>query len=440
MSQTSDRVWALAARARIAAFPSGRVKPGRRPWPGRGSAGTMDGMRMLDQRDRIGAARRRGRSSAVRSLAVDALVALATLAVAIAALLASDEPAARSPDALAYALLILAAAPLAARRRAPVAVIAATSALSLISLAMDYPGGAGTAALLVALYSIASAGHRWWTLGVTVFFAGGGLVFRALVENDSPVVIALDSALFVLVSLLGDTVHSRRALRAEVQERLRAAAVERELEARRRAVEERMRIARELHDVMAHTVTTMTVQAGVAADVLGDGPDDARDALQAIRAAGRDAMAELRATISVLREEAEQAPLPPAPGLSQLGELVGTAEQAGLRVRLNVSGGPRALPPATDVTAFRIVQEALTNVVRHADATQATISIRHDPVAVVIEVDDDGRGPDGLPTAGYGLVGMQERAEAVGGQVQVGQRPGGGFRVRARLPTAEAKA
>jgi signal transduction histidine kinase len=188
--------------------------------------------------------------------------------------------------------------------------------------------------------------------------------------------------------------------------------------------------------VLAHTVTVIGIQAGVAAEELPDSPEDAQAALRTIRDQSREALAELRAAVGVLREAGEGVPRTPAPRLSQLEELVGMVG-GDLQVDVSVSGRPRPLPAIVDLTAYRIVQESLTNVLRHADATQAKVSIRYGPDEVVVQVDDDGRGTVDGGTAGFGLTGMRERALAVGGRLEAGSAPSPnrGFRVRASLPT-----
>jgi signal transduction histidine kinase len=196
-----------------------------------------------------------------------------------------------------------------------------------------------------------------------------------------------------------------------------------------------------MHDVLAHTIAAINVQAGVGADVIDEAPAKARASLREIRRQSRDAMAELRATVGVLREGAAETPRAPAPGLRDLDRLVETVARAGLRVDVSVAGAPRPLPGAVDSAAYRIVQEALTNVVRHAHASAATVRVGYDPSMVVLEVEDDGRGDANGATAehdGHGLIGMRERAAAVGGTLQAGPRRGGGFRVYASLPTGEA--
>lgn len=333
-------------------------------------------------------------------------------------------------------LVLVAAAPLVVRRRWPLGVLVAVTIAWSAYYAVDYPGGPPNVALLIALYTAAVGGHRGWSLSVAVAVVVSGVTYRVLVERESPLFIAVDSALFLAVPLLGDAVHSRRALRVEIRERLRLAAAEQELEAQRRMAEERLRIAREVHDVLAHTVAAITVQAGVAVDVLDDDRDQAREALLVIRAASREALTELRTTIGVLRHgEPGSASRVPAPGLDRLGDLVRTITGAGLHIELAVTGEARPVPASVDRMAYRIVQESLTNVVRHARATRATVSIRHGPRALLIEVTDDGRGASGgTPGIGYGLVGMTERATALGGWLRAAPRPHGGFRVSALLP------
>jgi len=217
-----------------------------------------------------------------------------------------------------------------------------------------------------------------------------------------------------------------------------------------------MRIARELHDVVSHTIGVISVQAGVASHLLHRRPDKAADSLAAIRQASDEALGELHAMLGVLREgegDGGRAPLAPAPGLAELDALVAQAAGAGVEVTVSLEGEPRRLPPAVDLACYRVVQESLTNVVRHAGASRAEITVSHHTGQVVVEVTDDGRaGPGGIrggragPTdgsgagssngngSGQGIMGMRERARALGGSLEAGPQPGGGFRVRATLP------
>jgi signal transduction histidine kinase len=207
---------------------------------------------------------------------------------------------------------------------------------------------------------------------------------------------------------------------------------EREREAERRVVEERLRISRELHDVVAHTVTAIGVQARVLADSIDEHPEHARAALDAIRAAIGEAMSQLRATVGVLRHDRGE-PLAPTPSLAGLDGLIETAG-GDVSVTMRVDGEPRPLPPTVDLTAYRIIQESLTNVVRHANATEATVMLCYQPDVLVVEVTDNGDGRGGASTGGHGLLGMAERAQAIGGRLVAESGAQGGFRVIARLP------
>jgi signal transduction histidine kinase len=207
-----------------------------------------------------------------------------------------------------------------------------------------------------------------------------------------------------------------------------------------------MRIARELHDVVSHTIGVISVQAGVAAHLLHRRPDKAADSLAAIRQASDEALGELHAMLGVLRQgdgDGDRAPLTPAPGLAELDALVAQAAGAGVEVTVSLEGEPRRLPPAVDLACYRVVQESLTNVVRHAGASRAEITVTSQDGQVVVEVTDDGRaGPGAGPGngngagSGQGILGMRERARALGGSLEAGPRPGGGFRVQASLPVS----
>jgi signal transduction histidine kinase len=196
-----------------------------------------------------------------------------------------------------------------------------------------------------------------------------------------------------------------------------------------------MRIARELHDVLAHNISLINVQAGVALHLMDEQPGQSRSALAAIKQASNDALGELRSVLDVLRQGDEAPPRTPASGLAHLERLVAGAEATGLQVRTRVDGTPRPLPAGTDLAAYRIVQEALTNVTRHAGPASATVLIAYGENDLTVQVDDDGRGPVAAGNgSGNGIRGMRERVAALGGELAAGPRPGGGFRVKARLP------
>lgn len=383
-----------------------------------------------------------------------AAVALAmTLTISVA-----EEDGARSPNALAYVLGLVVAALVLVRRQWPLGALIASVGVLFVYYGLDYEAFSPAVPLAVTAYYAAAAGQ---IVPAGMLLAGVVLVsvgYQTVGEDTSLASVIgtgtlADAALLAAVLLLGEAVRSRRALAAEIRARLAR-------ETARRVAEERLRIARDLHDVIAHTIAGVNVQAAVAADALDDAPGEARASLDAIREQSGEALAELKATVGVLRDEGGDAPRAPAPGLADLDGLVRTATGAGVRVDVSVDGDARALPGAVDLTAYRIVQESLTNVVRHARASRASVRVRYDADAVVVQVEDDGRGAQangetrparptstghsttappsvagsGIP-GGFGLAGMRERAATVGGTFEAGEGPGGGFRVEARLPT-----
>jgi signal transduction histidine kinase len=390
------------------------------------------------------------RLSRIPALAVDTALA-ATVAVANGfAVAAEQEAGAKDPDALAYVLGVAIAAPLLVRRRWPLGVLLVAAVVLMTYHALDYPAIGLSVPLAVALFTAVAAGHVRAAAIVALGLALAGMGFRALEEDESLVSVVGsgtlgDVALLAAVLLLAETLRTRRAWMAEVRERLRRTEAEREREAERRVEQERLRIAHELHDVLAHTIAVIGVQAGVAAEALTDSPSDAQASLRTIREKSREALAELRATVGVLRKPREGAPRSPAPSLAQLEELAGRAAGSDVEVEVTVFGTARPLPAVVDLTAYRIVQESLTNVVRHAGASRANVAIRYEPDAVVVQIDDDGRAAaNGAAGAaeGYGITGMRERAAAIGGRLEAGPAPspGGGFRVRAWLPAERVTA
>jgi signal transduction histidine kinase len=349
----------------------------------------------------------------------------------------------RPLDALGYLLLTIGPLALVFRRRWPLGVLVAVEATSLAYSARTYPEGGTGLTVFVALYTVAVVVDRRRLVvlatAVSVALAVAMEVFlygSTMIEGE-PVYVAI---VMLSATWLGEAVRNRRAYVAELRDRAERAERTREEEARRRVDEERMRIARELHDVVSHSIGVISVQAGVAAHLLERRPDKAGAALATIRHASDEALGELHAMLGVLRQPDGRAPLAPAPGLAQLDALVAQAEGAGLRVEVAVQGEAAHLPPAVDLACYRIVQESLTNVVRHAGASHATVTVTADGDALVVEVTDDGTG---APASGngsrQGIVGMQERARALGGTLQAGPRPEGGFRVSARLPAGGAR-
>jgi signal transduction histidine kinase len=384
-----------------------------------------------------------------RRWVADALLAAVVGAVNLAVAVTSDTAGTgRTPwrplDALGFLLLALGPLALVARRRWPLGVLAVVEAASLAYSARTYPEGGTGLAVFVALYTVAAMERRRLVVAaaaaVTVALAVVTELtfYRETMFEGEP----LYGAVVMLAAVfLGEAVRNRRAYVAELRDRAERAERTREEEARRRVDEERMRIARELHDVVSHSIGVISVQAGVAAHLLERRPDKAGEALATIRQASDEALDELHAMLGVLRQPDGRAPLAPAPGLAQLDALVAMAEGAGLRVEVDASGAAH-LPPAVDLACYRIVQESLTNVVRHAAASSVTVTVAADGDTLVVEVTDDGPGAPGAGNGNgtrQGIVGMRERARALGGTLEAGPRPEGGFRVSARLPAMGAR-
>jgi signal transduction histidine kinase len=348
----------------------------------------------------------------------------------------ASEPGSRAVDEQAYLLGVLMTLPVLLHRLRPIAALLLCSLGLFTYYASTYPGISPIAVLAVPLYSAVKAGHLRWACGVIGgFFAiGFGVVVgrkgMSLVEGVSTFFIHW--ALAVAVILLAEVARSRQALAAESRERLRLIAEEGRLEAARRVAEDRVRIARELHDTVAHSMATITVQARAALHVVGE-QSEAVPALEAIRDTGSRALREMGATLGVLRAGgAEDEERDPA-GLARLPALVDAVRAAGVPVELELTGSHEGLADRVDHAAYRILQESLTNVLRHGGPeVRARIRLACGPEGVDLEVADDGAG--GELNGGHGLRGMRERAEALGGTFAAGPRDGGGFVVSARLP------
>jgi signal transduction histidine kinase len=381
-----------------------------------------------------------------RRVAVDVALALVATVLACAGSAVVNHATVtpvRALDVGGYALLVTGGLLLAARRWQPAAVLGATIAVGLTYDMVGYPGAFFIVPILLAVYFSAAAGLRPLALG------GAGATFMLVLvlgvghRLDAIGMLWLAGWLG-LALVLGEVSRGRRAYLEQAQQRAEAAERTREEEARRRAGEERMRIARDLHDVLAHRIAQINVQSGVAVHLLDKQPAEAAAAMVMVKQASKEALRELRATLGVLRQVDEDEPLAPAPGLRRLDELVTGAADAGLQVDVTVTGTPRNLPPGVDLTAYRIVQESLTNVIRHAGPCTATVRIGYESDGLLIGVDDDGADPvrtagtDGSALSGngggHGIRGMRERAAAAGGILDAGPRPEGGFRVQARLP------
>jgi signal transduction histidine kinase len=333
----------------------------------------------------------------------------------------------------AYVLAVAAAAPLAWRTRAPLAALVGVEAGALLCVVAFHASWAATGMVIVQLYTVALLGDRRRSLVVGAGTAIAVIVAIVLVDGSLDLKgIAMRVPLVFLTLAFGDWIRSRRALRAAARERAEREEREREEEARRRAADERVRIARELHDTLAHSLVAINVRAGVAVD-LHDSQDPSA-ALQDIKQASATALRDLRATLSVLRDQDDAAPTAPAFDLEAVPGLVDRARSAGLHAEVDADLDGAVIPSAIGGTAFRIVQEALTNVLRHADASNAHVGLRATSDSLDIEITDDGRSDSSSVSPGLGLRGMSERAAALGGHVDVGPRAEGGWRVHAVLP------
>jgi signal transduction histidine kinase len=378
----------------------------------------------------------------IRSFAADGALALA-IAVA-AAVAASGAPVDGPSKAFLVLLAFLAGLSLVARRRYPVLVLALTVLVTgFFTLAYD---GYWPFAALLAFYSVsAHSSRRTALISGVIGLVALGLQIATLINWEQLTwsklaLLAGRLAPLVAAWILGDNVRTRRAYVRAVEDRAAQLEREHEANARRAAAEEQARIAREVHDVVAHNLSVIIVQATAAERVFESDPPSSERAVRAIGITARQALGELRRVLGVVRiEEPEPLELAPQPSLESLDPLLDRVRTAGLEVEVERSGEPRALPSALELSAYRIVQEALTNTLRHAGARRATVRLHFDDDALGLEIVDDGTGTaGGNGDAGRGLVGMRERAAIFGGQLEAGPTAGGGFRVTARLPLAAA--
>lgn len=356
-------------------------------------------------------------------------------------------------EPIAYLLIMFSFLPLAFARRHPSLVLAVTTLSAGLYFAFGLPTTITSTAPLLALYKLGVHRPRktvWPIAAAALLFT---LAFVVPGTQDSAPIgetIRVISV-FALATSLGITARARREYIAEVENRAIEAERTREAEAERRVEEERLRIARDLHDVIAHSLSLIAVQAGAGARAVHRNPDAAEGALEAIRTTSAGALDELRSMLGVLRG-GEEAPLEPTGRLDRLGELVRSVTSAGVAVTLDVDDAFTDIPAVVDISAYRVIQEALTNVVKHARATRVAISVRRREDSLFIEVSDDGDGITGNGTGsgehgiaegepgsdGHGIAGMRERVATLGGTITVANAPEGGCRVAASLPLQSA--
>ncbi|WP_371097339.1 sensor histidine kinase [Streptomyces sanglieri] len=379
-------------------------------------------------------------------LALDATLALAVLVAMVVGSFvhprSGEGPSfgTRPPAVSGVLLMVAGAVALIWRRRSPMAVLAVTAGLTVVELVKSDPPAPVVMATVIALCTVAARTDRptTWRVGLLTVAV---LTASAMLFGAAPWYSQENFGVFAWTGMAcaaGDAVRSRRAFVDAIRERADRAERTREEEARRRVAEERLRIARDLHDVVAHHIALVNVQAGVAAHVMDKRPDQAKEALAHVREASRSALDELRATVGLLRQSGDPAaPTEPAPGLAVLDVLVDTVRRAGLPVEVVCTDRRPPLPAAVDLAAYRVIQEALTNVRKHAGpGARAEVSVVRVGSTAEVTVLDNGFGGGGChgDGGGHGLLGMRERVTALGGTLTAGPRYGGGFRVHAILP------
>jgi signal transduction histidine kinase len=391
------------------------------------------------------------RARRVNPHAVDALLALIFTGAAlwtVAARVGNQEDRFRGDDALGIVLLLLQTLPIAWRRVAPLGALTVSVAAISLHIAIGYQGvPVGTFAALIIVYSAASLTDTLRSIIAAVVTAVGIVVYFTTDRSDPSTAAALTTGATYAASWgLGVYARSRRQYTGLVEERASLMEREREVRAREAVADERARIARELHDMVGHALNVIVIQSGGAQRVFDSRPDVARSSLASIESTGRQALTDMEHMLEMLRpNEPADAALSPHPSLSHIESLVASVTDAGLPVEVKVEGTPVALSTSVDLSAYRIIQEALTNALKHAGRAHAGVNIRYENDCLEIEIVDDGQGAliDGAVeqrTGGRGLIGMKERVGLFGGELDAGPRPEGGFRVHARIPLVSGRA
>jgi signal transduction histidine kinase len=347
----------------------------------------------------------------------------------------------RSADALGVALVLLQTLPLIWRRKAPVLVFCVCSAAMIAFFLLGYFPSFASFGFVLALYSVAA--HRERTISIPAMLAAGTVVFGILIATGESVeidTIFVEGIVVGAVWFIGDGLRVKRGQVVTLEDRATRLEREREQAAQRAVAEERRVIARELHDMVAHNVSVIVAQAGAAQRVYESRPEEGRSALRSIEESGREALVELRRLLGLLRTDQDRPDVrDPQQGLGDLEVLLAQVREAGVPVELRIEGSPRPLPAGLDLSAFRIIQEALTNVLKHAGPARAEVRIRFEDDRVQLMITDDGWGADAVERdparARYGHLGMRERVSLFRGELRVGPRPGGGYEVAASIPT-----
>ncbi|QYN34136.1 sensor histidine kinase [Pseudonocardia sp. DSM 110487] len=342
----------------------------------------------------------------------------------------------------AVALVATAAVAIAFRRRYPIAALGVLNAVTIVWFLGPQPGRLITLAPLIGCYTLAAErGWRWGLAGAVPTALIQILSIRVVLGDTETVgVVPIAALLAATAASAGTAVGYYRALLVATRAELARETRTREERARRLAAEERLRIARELHDVFGHAMAAISVQAGVGLHVIDQRPGQAREALAAIKKVCDDGLTDVKTILGILRSDTSTGePRAPRGGLDRLTELLDTAEASGLRVDLHVDGDPRPLPAPVDMAAYRIIQEALTNVLRHAEARTVRLTLTHEPSRLSIRIRDDGAAAGTDTARGHGIDGMRERARALSGRLTAAPHPDGGFEVYAELPIPDPR-
>ncbi|MFF9274792.1 sensor histidine kinase [Streptomyces griseosporeus] len=385
---------------------------------------------------------------------VDGFWAVFLFGISLMAEVTGQEARGTDSPALVLPVMLLLCAMIALRRRMPEKMLLLAVGLGAAQVALDVQTRIADFALLVIVYTVAATGERWASRLALATGLSAATVAQLRWPNHETgalgnvAIVVFQTVPFALAWVLGDSIRTRRAYYAQLEERATRLEKEREAQAKVAVAAERARIARELHDVVAHNVSVMVVQADGAAYVLDAAPDQAKKALETISSTGRQALAEMRRLLGVLRtgEHQEAGEYVPQPDVQQIEDLVEQCRGSGLPVDFKVEGTPRPLPSGVELTAYRIVQEALTNTRKHGGPNAgASVRLVYFDDGLGLLVEDDGKGAPhelyeegGFDGQGHGLIGMRERVGMVGGTLDAGPRPGGGFRISALLPLKPA--
>ena len=378
-------------------------------------------------------------------LAIDCVIAVL---LAVVFLVGSTRPAYGIPISVAYLLALVSTLPVAVRRLWPLPVLAVVLAGSVAAMAIG-TGKDPSVAVALALYLVGLRYPRRTSLAVlagvlaatAAGMVAGGAALGYREAGNLAARVAEEAVFLAAAWAIGVAVREQHAYTAGLREQAERRVQAQLAEARHAVAAERLRIAREMHDVVAHSLSLIAMQAGVGHYVAGARPEEAARTLASIETTSRAAMLEMRRLVGVLRDDQAEPELAPAHGLADVGQLITGTADAGVRVQLEIRGVQRPVPPGVDLAAYRIVQEALTNVVKHAQTTESRVVVTYADDAIGLEITDDGHGAPAdsvAASAGHGMAGMAERVSLFGGEFHAGPRPGQGFRVAARLPLDSA--